>query len=283
MKINIPTFAKLPKWVLYGVGVGLLVAVFAIGAFAAPYIQSPFKAAPSTDQVRQEVSEQDESQDEEGQAQEADEPKGLTSIVTGAFKRAVSSAPASQNTEVETNTKTTVPANTTLQIESVQSSVEENGAVVTWTTSLPAESRLIFDNGEGRAFESESGLSTTHKIHTTGLQESEEYDYKITAVTADKSQHDDHYGIIYAPKKYTAVLGEKDGECQIILVKDTAGKIAASKEVRLSPSHRTDNGTLVARGAVALETDSRGEIEYCEVANTYKLTGTELSATLSSL
>lgn len=267
---------------LYGLGVGLLVVVFAIGAFAAPYIPSPFKVSPSTDQVQQEVSEQDQSQGEGGQAEKTEETEGFASFVTGALKRAVSPAPPSQNTEIEAETKAPASADTTLQIQDVKSIVEGNGVVVTWTTSLSAESRLIFDNGEGRAFESEAGLSTSHKIHATGLEESEEYDYKITAVSADKSQHDDYYGIIYAPKKYTATLGENDGQCQTIVVKDTAGKIAASKEVRVSPSLRSESGSIYMRGAVILETNSRGEIEYCEVANTYKLVGTELSITLSS-
>lgn len=179
-------------------------------------------------------------------------------------------------------TPVSVSSKATLQIENAKSVVEENMAVVTWTTTMPAESRLIFDNGEGRVFESENGLSTNHKVHTTGLEESEEYHFKITATTEDKNHYDDHYGTVYALKKYTAVLGEKDGDCQIIVVKDTAGKIAASKEVKLSPSRRTESSIIISRGTVVLETNSKGEIKYCETANTFKLTGTELNVTLTS-
>lgn len=185
-----------------------------------------------------------------------------------------------QSQSVETKIQTNTTTKTTLQIESVKSMAEGVQATVTWTTTLPSESRLIFDNGEGRVFESESGLSTSHKIHTSGLEESEEYDYKITATTEDKSQYDDYFGTIFAPKKYTAVLGSKDEECQVIVIKDTAGRVAIGKEIRLQPSIKS--AITYTKASVMLTTDSRGEIEYCEVANTYKVVGEELSVTLTA-
>lgn len=212
-----------------------------------------------------------------------------------------------QETSIETETEVSAPANeskktaapstgtqgtapkpevastkSTLQIENIKSSVVENQAIITWTTTLPAESRLIFDNGEGRVFESENGLSTSHKINATGLEESEEYDYKITATTEDKKQNDDYFGTLYAYKKYTAAFGTSENDCRIIVIKDTAGHIAPNKTVTLRPTQVSGN-VNAQKPSISATTNSSGEIKYCDTANTFLIKGEELDITISAL
>lgn len=281
--MKIPTVSDLLKWVPYSIGVFVLIIVFSVGALAAPYIPTPFKATRHSMPVQEGVGGENQMAAEVAEEVEMEESKGIAAKISGAVKRAVSPvAPVLDTNSEVTESSKVESTHSVLQIENVKSVVEGNTAVVTWSTSIPAESRLIAGNGEGRVFESQMGLSTTHRIQVAGLEDSEEYDYKITATTEDKSQYDDHYGIIYAPKKYTATLGQKEGECQIIIVKDTAGKIASGKEVKLSPSTTFDSGRIIARGTKVLLTNSRGEIKYCEVADTFRITGEELSVTLSA-
>ncbi len=283
MKIKTLSYEHLPKWALYSIGTGLLVGVFAIGALAAPHIPSPFKSN-SPEPTYQQVSEQDQMFGEQYSEQGAEKPKAVTAMINQVVKRAVTTSTAPiQNAKEEAVAGPSVGSvKTALHIENIKSTTKGNTAVVTWATTIPAKSRLIFDNGEGRVFESEGGLNTDHKIEATDLVESREYDYKITATSEDKSQYDDQYGILYALKKYTATLGGKENDCQIFIVKDTAGRIATGKTVRLSPSLIGDNGSIYTKGALELRTNSRGEIEYCERANTFSLIGDDLNITLSS-
>lgn len=190
--------------------------------------------------------------------------------------------------QVQTKTQVSIPttqtssAKATLQIENVQNIIEENQATITWTTTLPAESRLIMDNGEGRVFESENGLNTNHKVRVSGLEESVEYDYKITATTQDKSKNDDHFDIFYANKKYTALFGVSENDCRIIIVKDTAGHIAPNKTITLRPIRVLIGGTNVQRPNVSVTTNLKGEVKYCETANIFRIIGEELDITISA-
>lgn len=197
----------------------------------------------------------------------------------GFLNKLVSFVPA-KNEEVTEQLQNTHVA--TLQIQGVDMRVDVGAATVTWTTTLPSESRLMLENGEGRVFESESGVSTTHKVRVVGMQESEEYDFKITATTENKSQSDDYYDILYAPKKFTAEFSPNEGECRIILVTDTAGNVAVNKLVQLRPTQVTSSGSITARGNTEVKTNSKGQIRYCEKANTFRLIGVNLDTTLST-
>jgi hypothetical protein len=83
-------------------------------------------------------------------------------------------------------------------------------------------------------------------------------------------------------KKYTASFGTNENECQIIVLKDTAGHIAANKKVYIAPYQKTGDFTYT-KGNIEATSNSRGEIKYCDVANTFKLTGESLSVTITSI
>lgn len=170
------------------------------------------------------------------------------------------------------NPVATVSSIGTLQIEGVQAHVDKNGAVITWTTSVVAESQLILDNGEGKGFESKNGAGTEHEVDITGLTQSAEYDYEIVAKTPDKRQLDNYYGSFSAVKTYVARLGELDDKdnCQQIFIEDTAGKPAVGMNISVT-------GAVVAHlmsPIKKLTTDGYGSVEYCNGhGGPYRITG----------
>lgn len=163
----------------------------------------------------------------------------------------------------------------TLEIENVRSEVDDDVATVSWTTTLPAESRLALENGKGKVYESR--LGTQHTVTIKDLVASKEHEFKLTARTADKKGYDDFYDSFTAKREYRASLVGTKGECSTIRIEDTAGKAAKKFKVSVSGVLATAKGNT-ASGNLKDRTDSKGEFKYCQSASTLRIKGTDLDA-----
>ncbi len=163
----------------------------------------------------------------------------------------------------------------TLEIENVRSEVDGDVATVSWTTTLPAESRLALGNGKGKVYESR--LGTKHIVTISDLSASQEYDFKLTARSADKKGYDDFYDSFTAKREYQASLVGTKGECSTIRIEDTAGKPAKKFKVAVSGILATSKGNT-ARGNLKDRTDSKGEFKYCQQVSTLRVKGMDLDA-----
>lgn len=146
-----------------------------------------------------------------------------------------------------------------LQIQNVQISVSGTYATVTWTTTSIARSQLILDNGNGKGYESENGVGTSHQVSLSGLAPSASYDFKIVAHTTDGSLTDDYYGSIESEKIYTASLStyiDSNG-CRAILIEDTAGNRARNETFTIHGSY-TAGTTVYQVGHIRVTTDEYG-------------------------
>lgn len=178
-------------------------------------------------------------------------------------------------------TGTTIGQSTSLQIYNAKSEVSENEVDITWNTNIPSESRLFLTDQIEKGFESESGLSTNHKVKITNLVSSKEYNYKITATTQDKKGFDDFFSSFIAFQAYTAFLGKVNNiGCQTIVVTDTAGRIVAGKSIKINSSYKDSKTGLVTNKANYEEkADSNGEISFCAKGNTFVITGDRVVST----
>ena len=163
-----------------------------------------------------------------------------------------------------------IVSNGTLEIENVRTSVDGDMAIVSWTTSIASESRLMLDNGDGKVFESKFG--TKHEVEIEDLEASQEYEFKITARSKDKKSFDDLYDTFTATKEYQASFVKTKGSCSIVRLEDTAGKAAKKIDLSVGGILATKNGNT-ARGSVKLRTDSKGEFEYCKPVSTLNIKG----------
>lgn len=161
-------------------------------------------------------------------------------------------------------------SSTTLEIENLQITVSGDSANITWSTTMPAESRLMLDNGDGRVYESKFGIK--HKVKVADLEPSKDYEFKITARSKDKKSFDDFYDNFSASKKYTASFVRMDGKCAVIRIEDTAGKTAKKLDLAISGIFSTQKGNT-ARGTAKMRTDSNGEFEYCKPVTTLTIKG----------
>lgn len=162
-----------------------------------------------------------------------------------------------------------------LQIDNVRSVIDGDVATVSWTTTLPSESRLALDNGDGKVYESR--LGTKHAVAIKDLEASKEYEFKITARTADKKGYDDFYDSFTAKKEYRATLVGTKGECSTIRIEDTAGKPAKKFEVSVSGVLTSSKGNT-ARGNIKERTNSKGEFKYCRPVSSLRIKGEDLDA-----
>ncbi len=178
-----------------------------------------------------------------------------------------------------TNDENNVKEGSTLQILNVKNEIFEDRVEVSWNTSKLAESRLILDNGNGKVYESENGLSTEHHVVIKELESSQEYNYKITATTNDKKAYDDYFGSFVAFVKYVAVLGKLDEDCRTIIIKDTAGRLIAGKEITVSGVYQIP-GYTNNKPSIKSKTNSLGEVQYCEKSTIYNVSSDGINVSL---
>jgi len=168
-----------------------------------------------------------------------------------------------------------------LRISNINKKIEKGKVTLSWDTNLPSDSRLILDNGNGKVYESENGFGVNHLVKIFNTESSKEYDYKITATTADKKSYDDHYGSFIAFIEYKVYLGSNDTDCQTIKITDTAGRVITGKEIEVRGILNSSTG-IIYKSSVKKNSDSNGEVRYCDKVNIYEINGEGISATLKS-
>jgi hypothetical protein len=185
-----------------------------------------------------------------------------------ADKKPESSAPAPKmETEPKAaQTEVTAGYSETLQIQNVRADITKAAAKITWTTTLPAESRLVLDSGDGKGYESIGGVSTSHEVDISNPEISEEYDYEITASTADKRQFDTYYDSFTAYQRYEVSLDTPDKlGCSALVFKNTAGKLAANTKFLIEVSYSANPGG--ARVGKTVTTNDEGEVDSWELTD----------------
>lgn len=180
--------------------------------------------------------------------------------------------------------KTPTPAiEQSLQIQNVKNDITKKLVIVSWSTSKPTRSQLLLNNGEGKGYESLSGISTSHKIRIESPNPSAEYIYKIVARTEDNKYTDDFYGSFTAIREFAATNGGRDNGCIVIYVKDSLDKPASYMDIKISGTY--GEKTTFQLPQIKEKTDINGKVKLtslCEnkTIKTLRVTGENLDTKL---
>jgi len=82
----------------------------------------------------------------------------------------------------------TPPVNQTVMLEIASINVVPDlySATIEWQTNIPANSKIFISGGVTKVYNSESGISTRHLVHVTGLSSGTNYLFEVEAIVNDQ-------------------------------------------------------------------------------------------------
>lgn len=183
-------------------------------------------------------------------------------------------------TPIQTQPQVSIPVQT-LQIQNVVNDITKKVAKIKWTTTIPAQSKLLLDNGTGKGYESLGGFGTSHWINIEEPIPSTEYIYKIVATTNDGKLSNDYYGSFTAIREFGISLSRAQDGCRIIHIEDTIGKPARDMKVTISGTF--GDSVSIRLPEFTTRTDKDGEITdwpHCKNPRTLTFKGEDLDITI---